>query len=332
MGSAEVFARYLVERMSVNMQIMKNPYWYLPVDDVGHEEFVPVGRGVKSSVLCGKWVSISVCDNIEGHKGKSLHGVDCTGKLIARHNHLWCTNSLCPVCFIRGWSVRGARNIDRRLVVGVERGFGKIEHVVVSVPVAERGLSESVLRKRCRNALFDRGVVGGCMIWHGYRVDEKRGVLVWSPHYHILGFIGGDGGFDRCRDCVHVREDCYSCDGFKGRESRGFKNDGYLVKVLGERKTIIGSAHYQLHHATVRVGLRRFHCVTWFGCCGNRKFKSEKSMVEIKCPVCGEEMIKRIYIGKRHLIKDIGDVDYQSCFVIAEFDEDGNPNFMDAGG
>jgi len=329
--SKDAYKRSFDLRLSLNRQILENPYWMLPYDDVGHEEFMPVGRGVVSSSTCGDWRSLSVCYNVEGHKDKFLNGVSVTGKVVVRHNHWWCNRSSCPKCFIRGWSVRQARSIEGRFITAVNRGFGKVEHTMVSVAVADRDLSESVMRKKCRDALFDRGVFGGCMIFHGFRRSKDGDVLVFSPHYHSLSFIT-NGGFDRCRECVHTREDCAVCDGFKGRETRGYKKDGYLVKVLAERKTVFGTAFYQLHHATVRIGIKRFHCVTWFGSCGNRKFKSKKQMVEILCPVCEEEMVRRVYVGKRHLVKDVGHRDYMACFLIDVLDDDGNPNFIEVGG
>ena len=316
-------------RLRLNSAILNNPYWILPVDDKGHENYMPVGRGVKSSPLCGKHVGFSVCKNVEGHKGVSVKGKDCTGKVVAVHRHLWCKRSLCPTCFIRGWSVRGARSIEGRFAKAKERGFEKVEHIVVSPSVADRDLSESVMRKKCRDALFDRGVLGGCMIFHGYRRDKKRGVLVWSPHYHCLGFILG--GFDRCRDCSHSRGDCASCDGFKGREVRGYTKDGILVKVLASRDTVFGTAFYQLHHATIRIGIKRFHAVTWFGVCGNRKFKSKELVAEVTCPACGGEMVRAVYVGSRHIVKDVGHADYVPWFVVDEFGEDGEPNFIDKG-
>ena len=322
-------------RLRLNSAIFKNPYWVLPIDDVGHESYVPVGRGVKSSPLCGKHVGISVCKNVEGHEGVTVSGVDCSGKVVVRHKHLWCHRSLCPVCFIRGWSVRGARSIESRLEEGVRRGFGKIEHVAVSPSVVYHGLSEHVLRKKCRDALFDRGVLGGCMLFHGYRVDKKRDVLVWSPHYHVLGFILG--GFDRCRRCVHVRGDCASCDGFKGREVRGFRKDGIIVKVFDEReksyysdkRNIFGSAFYQLNHSTVRVGIKRFHAVTWFGVCGNRKYASPKVESEVTCPACGDVMVRSFYVGKHPFVKNVADPHYEAISLRNEFGENGEPNFID---
>lgn len=103
------------ERLRLNKGIVKNRYWVLPVDDVGHENYVPVGRGLKRSEHCGQWMSFSVCRNKEGHKGVFVNGVDVTGKVVVRHNHMFCTDPHCVVCFINGWSMRGARNINSRI-------------------------------------------------------------------------------------------------------------------------------------------------------------------------------------------------------------------------
>jgi len=63
--SVEAVERSFRERLSLNRQILQNKYWFLPVDDVGHENYVPAGRGVKSSNLCAKWSSFSVCKNFQ---------------------------------------------------------------------------------------------------------------------------------------------------------------------------------------------------------------------------------------------------------------------------
>jgi hypothetical protein len=328
-GDSNLMDKSYSRRLQLNSAIVKNLYWVLPVDDVGHENYMPVGRGVQSSPSCGKWAGINTCDNVEGHEGGSVDGRDATGMVVVRHRHMWCKRSLCPICFIRGWSVRRAGNIASRLEEGINRGFGEIEHILVSVPVSDYGLEEDVLRKKCRNALFDRGVLGGCMQFHGYRRDKKRGVLVWSPHYHTLGFI--KGGFDRCRECSHSREDCASCDGFKGREVRGYAKDGHLVKVFDERKTVFGTGFYQAHHSTVRLGIRRFHAVTWFGVCGNRKYASPKIEAKVTCPVCGDEMKRSVYVGFHPFIKEVGHPDYEAISLRPKFDENGEPNFIDKG-
>lgn len=325
----EAQKRSLAARVRLNHAILTNKYWYLPVNNVGHENFSPIGRGQPSSPACGQWVGLSVCKNVEGHKGLFLGGLDATGKVVVRHHHLWCNKSSCPVCFARGWSTRRARSITGRLDEGVKRGFGKVEHISVSVPVADRNLPEPVLRKKSLAALKDRGVNGGGMMFHGFREDRIGDVLVWSAHYHVLGFIEGRG-FDVCRDCVHGRGDCEGCTGFKGREVRGYRRDGYIVKVLPERKTVFGTAFYQLNHCTIRQGVKRFSPITWFGCMSYSKFGSEKQHVEDCCPVCSEDMTRSVHLGKLHIVKDIGSPDYKAVFLDEEFDEeDGSPNYID---
>jgi hypothetical protein len=327
MVSVEALNRNLSQRLAMNRQILNNKYWFLPYDNTGHENYVPVGRGVKSSDFCGRWVGFLICNNIDAHNGKHIGDLDCTGKVIARHKHMWCNNSSCPVCFIRGWSVRSARGIVGRLDEGFRRGFGEIEHITVSPAVADRDLPEVILRKKCREALIDRGISGSCMIFHGFRENRERNALVWSPHYHCLGFV--EGGFGRCRECVHSREDCASCDGLKGREVRGFAKDGYLVKVLDKRKTAFGTAFYQCNHATLRSGVRRFHCVTYWGNVSYSRFESKESKVEVLCPVCGEEMHRAVYVGKSRFVKDIGAVGYAPVLVVDPLDSSGEPNFVD---
>ena len=323
-------ARSFLERLALNRAILENDYWRLPVDDKGHENFMPVGRGRRTSDMCGRWMSFMVCDNKESHQGIVVDGIDCTGKIVVTHQHLWCHRPECPVCFIRGWSVREARNVDGRLAVASERGFGEVEHMTVSVSPEDYDLPEEKLREKSRMALLKRGVLGGCMLFHGYRKDRKRGVLVWNPHYHALGFIAG--GFDICRNCVHDRGDCRSCRGFKGREVREYENDGYIVKCFEKRKTVIGTAFYQLNHASLRVGVKRFHVVTWFGVCGYAKFKGKKVKAVATCPACHSEMIKKHHWGKRVIARDIGDPAYQKWFADDEFDSSGLPNYVDAVG
>lgn len=326
---SEAVKRDFNRRLSLNRVISRSPYWILPVDNCGHSNYQPVGRSVKTSPFCGKHVGFSVCKNVEGHKGVSVGGVDCTGKVVVRHKHIWCRKSSCPVCFIRGWSVRGARNIEGRLIEAVNRGFGDVEHIFVSVPVEDYDFSESVLRAKCRKILFDRGIIGGCMIFHGFRVDKRRDVLHWSAHYHVLGFVVG--GYS-CRECPRKWDCLKGCGDFDDRAWQGYQNDGYFVKVFPERVTVFGTAFYQLNHATIRLGVKRFHTVTWFGCCGNRKFKSADLGAEVLCPACHEEMRRCAYVGKRYIVKDVGHVDYVPWFVFDEFDENGNPNFVDVGG
>jgi len=331
MVSPKAYNRRLNQRLSLNRGILKNKYWLLPVEDKGRENFTPVGRGVPSSELCGKWMSFKVCKNVEGHEGVNVGVVDCSGKVVVRHRHMWCHKSTCPICFIRGWSVRGARSMAGRLEEGVSRGFGTVEHILVSVNLNDYDLSEKVLRRKSRLALKARGVVGGGMIFHGFRMDRARGVLVWSPHYHVLGFLLED--YSRCRECERKWNCLKGCGGFDDKAWRCYQKDGYYVKVFAERETVFGTAFYQLHHATVKLGIGRFHAVTWFGICGNRKYSTpELEACAHLCPACGDEMARCAYMGKRVISRNIGDVDYKSWFVDDEFDESGEANYVEVVG
>lgn len=316
-------------RLALNHAILKNNYWILPVDNVGHESYVPVGRGAVTSEVCGRWVGFDVCMDTAGHEGVFVEGVDCTGKHILRHRHLWCHSAQCPVCFNRGWAVRVARNGEGRVLTAEKRGLGSAEHFSVSPPVADRNLPEHIQRERARKAMADRGITWGCMIFHGFRPNRETRTLVWSTHYHTVGYAPA---LEKCRNCHKVCSENKGCGGFVDRNYRCFEKDGYIVKVHDKRKTIFGTIFYQANHATVHVGLKRFHIISWFGLVSNRKFRSEPRMSESKCPACGQEMSKGFYVGKEYFAKNVGDPLYCPWIAVDPFDEDGKPNTVDAGG
>ncbi len=89
------------------------------------------------------------------------------------------------------------------------------------------------------------------------------------------------------------------CDGFEFRTRQRFEKDGYIVKVLAKRKTVFGTAWYQLNHASVRVGVEHFRVATWFGICSYRKLKLMKSdrIKRDVCPICGSELVHLQYVG-----------------------------------
>ena len=83
--------------------------------------------------------------------------------------------------------------------------------------------------------------------------------------------------------------------------------DGYVVKIAvdketgiaGERLCIGGTAWYQLHHASYKKGVVRFHVSTWFGICSYNKTKVVVPPFKRICPICGSELVRHIYVGKR---------------------------------
>jgi len=229
--------------------------------------------------------------------------------------------------------MRRAGSIESRLEEGVRRGFGKVvEHIVVSPRIEDHGLSEFELRKKCRAVLNDRGVSGGSMIFHGY--SRGKEFLPWKPHYHFLGFV--EGGYT-CRGCKHKSNCIEGCSGFDVRAWKAFQKDGYYVKVFSKRKksyysdkpNVFGTALYQCGHATVQIGIKRSHVVTWFGVCGNRKYGTPKVVSKVTCPLCSGDMVRSVFVGARRIVKDVGDPDYVPIWLFSEFDEEGAPNFID---
>lgn len=312
-------------RLAANRAILDNKYWLLPYDNSGHENYMPAGRGAQTSEVCGRWAGLDVCTNIEGHEGVHVEGVDCTGKHIIRHRHLWCHSPICCKCFNRGWAVRGAMHAESRVKTAEKRGLGSADHVSVNLPAKYWDLPEAEQRKISKQALLDRGVTWGSLIFHGFRPHHDGGLLVWSCHYHSLAHVEG---LEACRACHKVCSENKGCGGFTDRNYRAFEKDGIIVKVHPKRKTIFGTAYYELNHATVKVGLKRSHVISWFGLVANRKFRGEPSAAESKCPACEERMPRGSYVGKEWFAKDIGDPLYRPWLAVDAFDEHGEPNVI----
>jgi hypothetical protein len=161
-------------------------------------DFRIVGHGeVTNPNTCGKFAKLKGCIREDLHRINTLDGKNFSGKVFWRKTPLYCYKSSCPVCYKSGWAVREAERGEYRLKEASKR-FGLVEHIVLSVPVSDYHLSFKALRGKARKVLESRGVIGGCVIFHGFRYKPYRGWF-WSPHFHVLGFVLG--GYARCRDC-----------------------------------------------------------------------------------------------------------------------------------
>jgi len=259
---------------------------------------------------CGTFRRFMGCSYRELHKkvifDKQGRLVDCSGKGYFRPVFHSCDRPSCPLCYQKGWAIREAGNIDFRLEQ-VSKQFGEIHHIIVGLPPKFWSLSYEDLRKKCFEVLYSRGVIGGAVLFHGFRYangQESRlsGVpFGWrfSPHFHILGFI--KGGY-RCRGCSKCQK---GCGGFVDKNYRLNEIDGCYVKVKGKRKSIFGSAWYILHHSSIRTDVRRFRVVTWYGVASYRRLKISKELRaeydekhKKKCPICGSKLIRHEYCGR----------------------------------
>jgi hypothetical protein len=287
--------------------------------------FQLVGNGVQTNRWCGKFSSYRGCVRVDMHNGVTLlDGTNYSGKAYVEIRSHSCHKPSCPVCYL-SWASRAAHKIEGRLAEAKKR-FGNAEHIVVSLPIWDYGLCYEALRSKVARILKDRGVIGGCLIFHGFRYNHVR-LWYWSPHFHVVGVIKGGYG---CRNCDHERGDCRSCNGFNGREVRGFEKDGYIVKVLGKRKTIFGTAWYQLNHSTIRTNVKRPHAFTWFGVCSYRKLKVKVEKKKSLCPICSEELVKLHHLGVRRIVKDRGSPEFVGSFVDDLVDNYGALNWCEA--
>ena len=260
--------------------------------------FQVVGNGVKTNENCGRYRGLYGCLRDKEHDVTAHDGKNYKDKVFIKKVRFTCHKPSCPVCYKYSWATREAGNIEHRLTA-VSKHFGEVEHVVISVPSHDYGLSLKCLRKKAVKILYDCGIIGGCLIFHGFRYNLSRH-WYWSPHFHILGFVLG--GYSRCRHCKGGN--CYACDGSLGKFYRAYRSDGYskgyIVRVLDKRKksfhgdkpNVFGTAWYQLHHATIDITKKRFQVVTWFGVCSYRKFKLTRSRRKALCPICKRELYR----------------------------------------
>lgn len=109
-----------------------------------------------------------------------------------------------------------------------------------------------------------------------------------------------------------------------GKAYKLYRENGYIVKVFGARKTIFGTAWYQLNHSSYKVGVVRFHIATWFGSCSYRKLKVTVEKRKRLCPICLDELIRITYSGNLLFVKNKDSEGFKR-FFFADYEEDGLP-------
>jgi hypothetical protein len=165
--------------------------------------FQRVGNGRQTDGRCGQTLGLKGCLNVDLHAHVSLDGVNHTGNVFIKKVIHSCDKPECPVCFKRGWAVREASAIERRIKEASKR-FGVAEHIICSVSKTDYGLSYAEMKAKALNELRNRGVLGGVLIFHAERYCnrqesiEKGKPFGWyiSFHFHVIGFI--DGGYAQC--------------------------------------------------------------------------------------------------------------------------------------
>ncbi len=81
----------------------------------GNKNLLRVGGGEQTDSYCGQTLGVKGCLNIDLHVHVSLDGVNHAGNGYFKKIIHSCDRPECPVCFLRGWSVREASAIESRI-------------------------------------------------------------------------------------------------------------------------------------------------------------------------------------------------------------------------
>jgi len=227
------------------------------------------GHG-KSYFDCGRW-RLKGCLNVEGHRQEGLLE-PMVGKIFVRIFRRSCLRAECPICYEK-WAGKEAGKIEHRC---------EPIHVIVSPsPRDQFQLSFNELRQKCYSVSYSSGFLGGSCIFHPFRQRKKSKKWYFSPHFHLIGF-----GWIR------------------GAKS-GYRRHGWVVKNAGVRRTVSGTALYQLSHCGV---YGKYHSVTWFGQLSYNRLKVPPKEKEPEvCPICGQKLRTLWYLGPLDLPEQEGD-------------------------
>jgi len=287
------------------------------VSDSGLVSMYPIvgSNSAPTTEHCGNFEAFYICDRVDLHEliGKKL-GKDYRNKVFVRRVHNNCGKPLCPVCRLN-WASVLSHKVEGRLLGAVKElkvsfpDSMEILHIVISIAPRDYWIAdEKVFRKKVIDALKVYGFLGGCLIFHSSRKRHyelldcgafRQLADDFSPHYHFLGML--KGGY-ACRGCLNKASCVKGCSGFDAVQWDYYGETGIYAKELGARKTVGGTAYYQLNHASVRQGAKRVHVITWVGACGYRKLKVKVEKHSQACPICGYELKRSLYNGSKPLI------------------------------
>jgi len=263
----------------IDFAFLKRNGYHHPDDDKSH---------------CGKWV-IYGCIDVSNHYNNLL--TNNTNPVFLKPTMYNCHRLRCSECYAREAyfaSVRIARRIKYFKQTSEyfnSRSILKETHVIVS-PRVEIQDSYISIRSKVVKLLQDVGVVGGVLIVHHYRCEDRK-YDKDGLHFHCVGYS------HRAR--------------VRGSEvARQFKKYNFaIVKNKGERRSVQKTVSYLLSHSTLH---KDYHSITWFGKLTYSKLSTPgvtvKEMKEYEkqkcCPICKERLDKLDYVGMDRPPTEIG--------------------------
>jgi hypothetical protein len=228
------------------------------------------GHG-KSYFDCGRW-RLKGCLNVDAHVQDGILE-PMVGKVFVKLYRRSCLRAECPICYEK-WAGKEASKIEWRLKAW--SGAGEPIHVIVSPAMKDvHHLAFTSLRQKCYDVARVSGFLGGSCIFHPFRQKSRSKAWYFSPHFHLIGF------------------------GWIRGTKRGYQKHGWVVKNAGVRRTVSGTALYQLSHCGIH---QKLHSVTWFGKLSYNRLKVPEKPIEREvCPICGSKLRDMYYFGSEAL-------------------------------
>jgi len=205
------------------------------------------------------------------HKGCLNRPRHPNGQIFVKAFKASCCKKSCPICWTN-WSMKEAHRAAHRMRSFKPDKYRAPIHVVFSPPKGDYerlgGIRE--IRKFFYELTKRVGLFGGLSVFHPVRCQDAS--WTWSPHFHVLGYGWIEGTKQVTAD------------------------NGWIVKNLGVRKSVVGTVNYLLSHAGIR---EHFHTVTWFGRLGYGVLKvSKEDDPTDTCPYCQEKLVNLEYLHK----------------------------------
>jgi len=241
---------------------------------------------------CGMWVYFG-CENVKKHKLENQTNLpsNSVNPVFIKPTKINCNRLRCSECYTRAAYFRSVK-ISKRI-----REFQNTEeyynlnsrsrdlsipiHVIVS-PNLEINDTYVSIRKRVVRLLEKVGVIGGVLVVHHFRCEDRK-YDKNGLHFHCIGYARNN--------LVDGKE-----------VSRQFEKENIIVKNLGKRISVRKTASYLLSHCSVN---EKYHSITWFGKLSYSQLKSPgPNVTDIAdserircCPICQERLVRLDYVG-----------------------------------
>jgi hypothetical protein len=294
-----------------------------------------VGSRPRLNEHCDEYFGMTGCLGVGNH----LVNVGLVPHHMCTHH---CNSYECVDCYFWGACVKGAGNINGRLLALADKLHRSPEAGMISVPESLYGASEEVIRKWSVVAARNRGLDEFNFICHPFRYRSsfrdsggKFHLADWkyAHHYHYLGMF--KESYDSCRECSDfkqwynddggVNSGCRRvsfCGGFEQLTRRcriGYVNDagkkvagdGFIMKVFSKREDFFNTASYELSHSGFKIGGGRVRVSSWYG--RYARAKVEYVRRKMLCPeeACKSEFVPVMYTGGYEIVKSPKSPDFE---------------------